>query len=251
MADQMTLPVAADAREWEMRCDLAAAFRLSMRMGLNVGLGNHFSLMLPDSTDRFLVNARGLLFQEITASNLLVVDFDGNVISGGREVRAVTYHIHAPIHRANAAAKCVVHLHPPNLTALSIIEDGRLALAHHDNLIVNDRIAYDDAATGPTSNLEEGYRLAAALGDKTTLVMANHGVLSVGPTVHDAFHELIVAENACGYQLKALATGLKLRQQPDHLRWNHRGVWNDRVDARLFLDAWRRILDREEPDYAS
>jgi len=237
--------------EWDMRCDLAAAFRLSVRMGLNAGIGNHFSLMLPDSEDRFLVNARGLLFQEITASNLLVVDFAGRVVSGGREVRAVTYHIHAPIHRNNPAAKCVVHLHPPNLTSLSMIEHGRLALAHHDNLLLNHRVAYDDAATGPASNLEEGDRLTAALGDKTILIMANHGVLSVGPTVHDAFHELTVAEQVCGFQLRAMATGLPLREQPDHLRWDNTGPWSERVDARLFLDAWRRILDRDEPDYAT
>jgi ribulose-5-phosphate 4-epimerase/fuculose-1-phosphate aldolase len=240
---------ATDAVEWEMRCDLAAAFRLSARMGLNAGIGNHFSLMLPESEDRFLVNARGLLFQEITASNLLVVDFAGNVISGGREVRAVTYHIHAPIHAARPSARCVIHLHPPNLTALSMLDAGRLALAHHDNLLINHRIAYDDAMTGPASNLEEGYRLAGALGDKTVMVMANHGVLSVGPTVHDAFHELIVAEKVCGFQLHALSTGQKLREQPEHLRWDNTGVWSERVDARLFVDAWRRILDREEPDY--
>jgi ribulose-5-phosphate 4-epimerase/fuculose-1-phosphate aldolase len=251
MTTMTSLRNAVDAEEWAMRCDLAAAFRLSARMGLNVGIGNHFSLMMPGSDDRFLVNARGLLFQEITASNLLVVDFDGRVISGGREVRAVTYHIHAPIHRAAPAAKCVVHLHPPNLTTLSMIEGGRLALAHHDNLLLNHRVAYDDAATGPASNLEEGYRLVAALGDKTVMVMANHGVLSVGPTVHDAFHEMLVAEKVCGWQLQAQATGLKLRQQPEHLRWDNTGVWSERVDARLFLDAWRRILDREEPDYAT
>lgn len=247
----MPRPDGISETEWHMRCDLAAAFRLSVRFGFNEGLGNHFSLMLPDSEDRFLVNARGLLFQEITASNLLVVDFAGNVISGGREVRAVTYHIHAPVHAANPAAKCAIHLHPPHLTALSMIEDGRLAMAHHNNLLVNHRVAYDDEATGPASNLEEGYRLARALGDATTLVMANHGVMTVGPTVHDAFHEVVTVEKTCGYQLHALATGMKLRRQPDSLRWaHHRGPWSDVHDGRQFLDAWRRILDREEPDYA-
>ncbi|HEX3347820.1 MAG TPA: class II aldolase/adducin family protein [Acetobacteraceae bacterium] len=249
MNDLSNPPVAAD-EEHALRQDLAATFRLSARFKLNVGIGNHFSLMMPGSKDRFLVNARGLLFQEITASNLLVVDFAGTVHSGGREVRAVTYHIHAPIHDRHPAARCVLHVHPPNLTALSIIEDGRLALAHHDNLIVNDRVAYDDAATGPASELAEGYRLADVIGDKTILVMANHGVLVVGPTVHDAFSELVTVEHACGVQLHAMWTGAKLRQQPDHLRWNHRGVWSEKVDGRLYLDAWRRILDREEPDYA-
>ena len=238
--------------EWDMRCDLAATFRLSVRFGFNEGLGNHFSLMMPDSEDRFLVNGRGLLFDEITAGNLLVVDFKGNVLSGGREVRPVTYHIHAPIHAANAAAKCAIHLHPPNITALSMIEGGRLGMAHHNNLLVNHRIAYDDEATGPASNLEEGYRLARAIGDKTTLIMGNHGVMTVGPTVHDAFHEVCTIEKTVGYQLLAASSGLPLRRQPDHLRWtHHKGAWSDVHDGRQFLDAWRRILDREQPDYAT
>jgi ribulose-5-phosphate 4-epimerase/fuculose-1-phosphate aldolase len=249
-------PIAADGgtrrqdTEWDLRCDLAAAFRLSWRFRLNAGIGNHFSLMLPDGSDRFLVNARGLLFQEVTASNLLVVDFAGNVHSGGRPVRSVAYNIHAPIHRANRQAKCLIHLHPPNITALSMLEGGRLALAHHDNLIVNDRICYDDAMTGPALAAGEGDRLAEVLGDKTIMVMANHGVLAVGPTVEDAFHELTVVEDVCGFQLRAMATGQKLRAQPAELQWGYKGRWGDKLDARLYLDAWRRILDREEPDYA-
>ncbi len=237
--------------EWQMRCDLAATFRLSARFGLNAGLGNHFSLMLPGQTDRFLVNGHGLLFQEVTASNLVDVDFAGHVHRGKWPVRKVAYDIHAPIHAANPAAKCVIHLHPPNITALSMLDGGRLALAHHDNLIVNDRVAYDDVMMGPAANLEEGARLAAALGDKTIMVMANHGILAVGPTVADAFHEMYVVEKVCGYQLLAMSSGEKLRQQPDSLRWHLRGAWGDTLDARLYLDAWRRILDREEPDYAS
>lgn len=251
MPDLPHMPAKAgtESAELALRHDLAAAFRLSARMGLNAGIGNHFSLMLPDSEDRFLVNARGLLFQQINASNLLVVDFDGRVHAGAGQVRSVAYHIHAPIHRLRPDARCVLHLHPPNLTALSMIRGGRLALAHHDNLIVNDRVAYDDAQTGPASDLAEGDRLAAVLGDKTILLMASHGVLAVGPTVHDAFHELTVVEAACGFQLRAMATGLPLWEQPEHLRWNHRGIWSEKLDARLFLDAWRKILDRDEPDY--
>ena len=241
----------AAATELELRRDLAAAFRVSARLGLNKGIGNHFSLMLPGHEDRYLVNARGMLFREIAASNLLVADFDGRVLSGKGEIREVTYHIHAPIHRARADARCVLHLHPPYTTALSLLEDGRLALAHHNNLIVNDRVAYDDAMTGPACDLDEGHRLAEALGDKTVMVMANHGILAVGPTVHDALHELLVVENTCEHQLMAMWTGQKLRRQPDHLRWNFRGAWSDRMEGRHLLDAWRRVLDKEEPDYRS
>jgi ribulose-5-phosphate 4-epimerase/fuculose-1-phosphate aldolase len=81
------------------------------------------------------------------------------------------------------------------------------------------------------------------------MVMANHGILAVGPTVHDALHELLVVENTCEHQLMAMWTGQTLRRQPDHLRWNFTGVWSDKMDGRHLLDAWRRLLDREEPDY--
>ena len=238
----------ASAIELELRRDLAAAFRVSYELGLNRGIGNHFSLMLPGD-QHFLLNPRGYLFREISASTLIVVDGDGNLVRGTGEVRPVAFHIHAPIHRARPDARCVIHLHPPYTTALSLIEHGRLALSHHNNLIVNDRVAYDDAMTGPACGLEEGYRLAEALGDKTVMVMANHGILSVGPTVHDAFHELLVVENTCESQMMAMWTGHQLRQQPDHLRWNHRGVWSDKMEGRHLLDAWRRVLDKEQPDY--
>src|SRR5258708_15495830 len=237
--------------EWQMRTDLAAVFRLTFRFDWNRGIGNHYSLMLPGRKDEFLVNPRGMLFCEVTASNLIVANFAGKVVRGQGEIREVAYHIHAPIHRANPNAQACLHVHPPNITALSLLEDGRFALSHHNNLIFNDRVAYDDAMTGPACDLAEGDRIAKALGDKTILVMANHGVTVVGPTVADAFSELAVAENTCGDQLRAMWTGLKLRQQPDHLRWRHRGAWSERVDARMSLDAWRRILDKEEPDYPS
>ena len=239
----------AGEAEAEIRRDLAAAFRVSHRLGLNNGIGTHFSLMLPGSEDHYLLNPRGMLFQEITASSLIVVDYDGKVVRGEGVVRPVAFHIHAPIHKARPDARCVLHLHPPHVTALSLLENGRLALAHHNNLIVNDRVAYDDAMTGPAGGLEEGFRLAEALGDKTVMVMANHGILSVGPTVADAFHELLVVEQSCQYQMMAMWTGHQLRKQPDHLRWNYRGTWTDKLEGRFLLDAWRRVLDREEPDY--
>ena len=237
-----------DAVEAELRRDLAAAFRVSQRLGLNNGIGNHFSLMLPGD-ELYLLNPRGMLFQEITASSLIVVDYDGRVVRGEGVVRPVAFHIHAPIHKARPDARCVLHLHPPHTTALSLIDNGRLALAHHNNLIVNDRVAYDDAMTGPAGGLDEGFRLAEALGDKTVMVMANHGILSVGPTVADAFHELLVVEQTCQYQLMAMWTGQQLRRQPDHLRWNYRGTWSDKLEGRFLLDAWRRVLDHEEPAY--
>jgi ribulose-5-phosphate 4-epimerase/fuculose-1-phosphate aldolase len=241
----------AEDVEWKLRCDLAAVFRVCSRLGWNEQIGNHHSLMLPGSDNLFLISPRGMLFQEITASNLITCDLDGKVLRGTGELRKVAFHIHARIHLANPVAKCVLHVHPQYLTALSLIEDGRLTLSHHNDLILDDRIAYDDAATGPASSNEEGDRLARALGDKTMLVMANHGVTVVGPTVHEAFDELYAAERTCRYQMTARMAGGTLRRQPDSLRRRYSGPWGDKVDARLHLDAWRRVLDREEPDYAN
>jgi ribulose-5-phosphate 4-epimerase/fuculose-1-phosphate aldolase len=241
----------ADDLEWQLRCDMAAVFRICARLGMNEQIGNHNSLMLPGAEKLFLINPRGLLFQEITASSLIVCDLEGQVVRGQGELRKVAFHIHARIHLQHPAAHCVLHVHPRYLTALSMIKGGRLELVHHNNLILNGRIAYDTGQFGPALSNEEGDRIASLLGDKTILLMANHGVTVVGPTVHDAFDELFIAERTCMYQMTAMNTGRELYTQPDDLRYNYNGPWGDRVDARLHLDAWRRLLDREEPDYAS
>jgi len=237
--------------EWALRCDLAAVFRVHARLGMNEQIGNHHSLMLPGGEALFLINPRGLLFQEVTASNLIVCDLDGKVVRGRGELRKVAFHIHARIHLQHPQANCVLHVHPPYLTALSLMEGGRLELAHHNDLSLDDRVVYDDAAHGPVGDNEEGDRIARLMGDKTVMVMANHGVTVVGPSVHDAFDELYIAERTCMYQLTARMAGGALRRQPGRLRRNYHGRWGDRFDARLHLDAWRRILDREEPDYAT
>ena len=241
----------ADAAEWALRQDMAAVFRVAARLGWNEQIGNHNSLVLPGGgAPRILINPRGYLFQELCASDLIVVDLDGRVLQGRGELRKVAFHIHCRVHVQNPAATCVVHVHPRWLTALSMLDGAEFALAHHNNLLMNDRIAYDDHGDEPAGSDSEGDRLAAALGDRSVLVMRGHGVTVVGPTVHDAFDECYFAERTAMYQMTAMQTGLKLHSLPDTLRRNHKGAWSEKIDARLHLDAWRRILDREEPGYA-
>jgi ribulose-5-phosphate 4-epimerase/fuculose-1-phosphate aldolase len=243
----------AAALEWEQRCDMAAVFRIAARQGWNEQIGNHNSLMLtpsrPGESPLFLINPRGLLFQELTASSLIVCDLDGNVVRGDGELRKVAFHIHARIHLRNPAATCVLHVHPRYLTALSMLADPKAALAHTNNLMLNDRIVIDNDGGIPVLDNSEGDRLAGLLGDKTIMVMGGHGVTVVGPTVHDAFDELFIAERTMMYQMTAMATGEKLRALPELQKRRHAGPWGDVFDARLHLNAWRRILDREEPDY--
>jgi ribulose-5-phosphate 4-epimerase/fuculose-1-phosphate aldolase len=241
----------AEAQEWQLRCDMAAVFRIAARLGWNEQIGNHNSVTLPGAQPRFLINPRGYLFQELTASSLILCDLDGRVLRGNGELRKVAFHIHARIHLQNAHATCVLHVHPRWLTALALLEEPEFALAHHNNQLLNDRMVIDRDGHQPVDSNREGDRIAALLGTKTILIMASHGVTVVGPTIADAFDELFIAERTCMYQLTAMSTGRPLRKLPESSRRNYTGPWGERIDARLHLDAWRRLLDREEPDYAT
>ncbi|MDE2514741.1 MAG: class II aldolase/adducin family protein [Rhodospirillales bacterium] len=243
-----------DAAEWQARCDMAAVFRIAARLGWNEQIGNHNSLMLTaPHAERplFLINPRGYLFQELTASALIVCDLDGRVVRGRGELRKVAFHIHARIHLQKPAATCIMHVHPQYLTALALLERPELALAHHNNLLLNDRVVTDPEGDAPVDSNAEGDRIAALMTEgKSIMIMGGHGVTVVGPSVHDAFDELYIAERTCMYQMTAMATGQMLRRLPDASRRRWHGAWGEKLDARLHLDAWRRVLDREEPDYA-
>jgi ribulose-5-phosphate 4-epimerase/fuculose-1-phosphate aldolase len=245
----------AEAREWQLRCDMAAVFRVQARHGWNEQIGNHNSLMLPEerpgAEPTFLINPRGYLFQELRASDLIVCTLDGKVVRGKGELRKVAFHIHARIHLKHPAASCVIHIHPQYLTALSMIEGGEFALSHHNSLVLCDRTAYDEEGHAPVADNEEGDRIAGLLGEKTTMVMRGHGVTVVGPTVEDAFDECFIAERTAMYQITAMSTGKPLHKLPDQFRRHYTGPWSGRADARMHLDAWRRVLDKEGSDYAS
>ena len=252
MPDMNIAPADPDALEWEMRCDMAAVFRVAARLGWNEQIGNHNSLMLPTrpgEPEQFLINPRGLLFQELTASNLIVCDLHGNKLRGEGELRKVAFHIHTRIHLRHPAAACVMHVHPQYLTALSLLAEPEFALSHHNNLLLNDRVKIDQGGDAPAFDHAEGDRLAEAMDGCSILVMGGHGVTVAGPTVADAFDELFIAERTCMYQMTAMNTGRPLRALPEAERRNWQGAWGDKIDARLHLNAWRRVLDREEPDY--
>ncbi len=245
----------AEQEEYRLRCDMAAVFRVCARLGWNEQIGNHNSLMLPQArpTDPplFLINPRGYLFQELTATSLIVCDLDGDVVRGKGELRKVAFHIHTRIHLKNPGATCVLHVHPQYLTALSMLEAPEFELAHGNNLGLNDRVVVDNGGGQPVHDKDEGDRIAELLGEKTIMVMGGHGVTVVGPTVEEAFDELYSAERTCMYQMTAQMTGKKLRRLPDKYRQRYTGPRGARSDCRMFLDAWRRVLDREEPDYTA
>ena len=205
--------------EWELRVDLAAAFHLAVANNLHEGIANHFSAVLPDGR-HFLVNPFGLHFSEITASNLIVCDFDGNVVRGGEgEPSASAHHIHAPIHRLVPRVRVLLHTHQPYATALTMLADGRLEWALHTTCRFHGRVAYDRDYDGVALADSVGERMAEILGEAEVLFLGNHGVITAASTVAQAFDDLYFVERAAQTQILAMSTGRPLALlDPDLIR---------------------------------
>jgi ribulose-5-phosphate 4-epimerase/fuculose-1-phosphate aldolase len=241
----------SSAVERAARVDLAAAFRLAVRMDLHEGVCNHFSTMLPDGKT-FLLNRYGLHWSEVTASNLLALDAQGRILAGEGEFEKTAFYIHSRIHLANPHATCVLHTHMPYATSLTLLEGGRLEMVEQNALRFHDDIAYDDTYNGLVVDDAEGDRLARALGTKRVMFLANHGVIAVGPSMAEAYDTLYYLERACRLQVLAKSMGGKLRPvRPEVVRETYRLIAADAPKyAGAHFEALKRILDREEPDYS-
>jgi ribulose-5-phosphate 4-epimerase/fuculose-1-phosphate aldolase len=246
-----TMQELKDTAELGVRVDLAAAFRLAVRLDLHEGVCNHFSVMLADGK-RFLLNRYGLHWSEVSASNLLALDAAGNVLEGDGEYEKTAFYIHSRIHVANPRATCVLHTHMPYATALTLLEGGRLEMVEQNALRFHDDIAYDDTYNGPVVDAAEGDRLARVLGGKRVLFLANHGAIVVGPTVAEAFDALYYLERACRLQVLARSMGGKLKAvRPEVVKSAYRMMLADAPKyAVAHFGALKRILDREEPGYS-
>ena len=241
----------AAAAERAARVDLAAAFRLAVRLDLHEGVCNHFSAMLADGK-RFLLNRYGLHWGEVAASNLLALDAAGNVLEGEGEIEKTAFYIHSCIHLAHPRAMCVLHTHMPYATTLTLLEGGRLEMVEQNALRFHDDVAYDDTYNGLVVDAAEGDRLARVLGAKRVLFLANHGVIVVGASVAEAFDALYYLERACRLQVLARAMGGKLRAlRGEVVRETCRVMLADAPKyAAAHFSALKRILDREEPGYS-
>jgi ribulose-5-phosphate 4-epimerase/fuculose-1-phosphate aldolase len=243
--------------ERQARIDLAACYRLAAHFGLNEGIDNHLTLIVPDHADRFLLAPFGLHWSEVKAGDFTVIDFDGKLVSGPGPVEDTALHIHLPVHRLGPRARCVLHTHMPYATALCMLENPRLEMALQSALAFHDEIAYDPDYTGLAFDDGEGERLARALGTKSVLMMAHHGVLVVGETVPQAFSRLYFLERASQAQVLALSTGRSLRLVPETVvrRTAAQFAAGGKVGGRdrddLLFDALKRMLDRSQADYAS
>jgi ribulose-5-phosphate 4-epimerase/fuculose-1-phosphate aldolase len=238
----------------QVKVHLAAALRLAVLDGFEEGIDNHFTVCVPGKTDQYFVLPFGLHWSEARASDMMILNEAGQTIEGRGVVELSAQSIHAPLHRLTGA-KVVLHTHQPWATALNMLQDNRLLPATQTAAFFQGRIAYDDTYTGLASSIEEGERLAQLMGDKTVLFMKNHGVVTIGDTVAQAYRRLYKLEKACQTQVLAMSTGKALNILSDDVIQRvltpsgaDRHPRGDR--ERLYFEAMMRILDRTNPGYA-
>ena len=239
----------------QARIDLAACHRLAARFGLNEGIDNHLTMLVPGYSDRFYLAPFGLLWSEVKASDLMELDFTGKVVAGRGLVEDTALHIHLPVHRLVPEARCVLHTHMPYATALGMLEDTHLEMAGQSAIGFYGALAYYEY-NGLALDSSEGERMAQALGSKSVLMLRNHGVLVIGSSAAQAFERLYFLERACQAQILALSTGRSLRIVPRSVVEATAAQFKACVEVggvartELHFDALKRLLDRSDADYA-
>jgi len=236
---------------WQARVDLAACFRAAARHGMHEGICNHLSAMVPGRDDLFLVNPYGWAFSEITASRLLICDFEGRVVEGTGTPEATAFFIHARVHLNVPRARAAFHTHMPNATALAMTEGPPLLWAGQSALKFYGRTVVDETYNGLALDNTEGDRIAASIGDADIVFMRSHGVMVIGRTIAQAWDDLYYLERACEAQRLAEATGRKLKiVDPAVAEAAYQQMQAEGGEsAKLHLESIKRILDVEAPDY--
>ncbi len=239
-----------DYGEPEARNDIAAAHRLAVLHGLNEGVWNHISFMGPETGGRMVISPGHTHWSQVTASNLAIMDADGTFISGLRAPIRPAWIIHAPVHRARPDAKCVIHVHAPCITAMSIRNDmlfeprsSQQAARFHDDVV------YYEVYDGTLDGEDEGERMAETLGDKRILILRNHGALIATSSVALAYLDLYELERACMYQLLATAGGGSMSLIPEHVAAAIGDFIRQGKNVQHF-EGMKRWVAAVEPDYA-
>ena len=244
------LETTARADHWNERVDLAAAFRWAARLNMHESIANHFSLAVSADGSKFLMNPLWKHFSRIRASELLSLDAnDPEVMTRPGAPDPTAWAIHGALHRKVPQARCVLHLHPKYGTVLASLKDSTLPPIDQNTMRFYGRIAIDEEFHGMGLG-EEAERLAAAVGDKSVVVMGNHGVLVMGKTVAEAFDELYYLERACETYVTALMTGKELRIASHEIASLTAQQWQDYgAFAQAHFAELKAILDEEEPAY--
>ncbi len=235
--------------EWAMRVDLAACYQLVAHYGMSDMIFTHISARVPGTEDQFLINPYGLFFDEISASSLVKVDIDGNVLGDTSfKINPAGYTIHSAVHSARHDVSCVLHTHTTAGMAVSAQKQGLLPLSQHSMMFYN-RLAYH-GYEGIALNLDERERLVKDLDDNIAMILRNHGLLTVGSTVSEAFRRIFYLEKSCQSQIEALAGGSELIIPPKDVCETAVAQFTDLSDRNtLEWAGCLRILDRKGSNF--
>jgi ribulose-5-phosphate 4-epimerase/fuculose-1-phosphate aldolase len=236
--------------EWQARVDLAACYRLVAHFKMTDWIYNHISVRVPGSHEHYLINPFGLLYEEITASSLVKVDVTGRLVEDvALEVNPAAFVIHGAIHQARPEVACVLHTHTRAGVGVAAQAQGLLPLSQHAFKVFN-RLAYHDFE-GIALDMDEQQRLVADIGTKDVLILRNHGLLTMGRTVREAFELMYYLERACEIQIAALSGKSEIIIPPPHVcQRTCEQFANDSsfVKGRDW-QALLRLLDRTDPSY--
>ena len=246
-ADDFKSKRAASAEEWEVRVDLAAMFRLTHLFGWDDTVWNHITARAPGTEHTFFMHRFGLLYEEVTASNLIKVDEHGKVLEGPRDVNTAGFVIHSAIHLHHPNHKFVFHAHPPVALAATAFKDGIPYLVQDSAMLVGE-IGYH-AWEGLSIDLDERFRIAENLGDKKCLVMRNHGFLTVGETAGEAFMNMYYLIRMCRVALLAQGSGLPLDPAASSLWKLSKEQYGGFPPGKFEWPALLRRCDRLDPSY--
>jgi ribulose-5-phosphate 4-epimerase/fuculose-1-phosphate aldolase len=238
--------------ERQLRIDLAAAFRLAVRFGWHEAVANHFSAAVSPDGKRFLVNPRWRHFSTIRASELLLLDADDKETMNRPDAPDPSaWSIHSAIHRHVTHARVALHLHPPYSTALAGLKDPSIKPIDQNTARFYNRMAIDLSFGGIATEGSEGERIAATIGNHSTVMMGNHGVTVVAPTVAEAFDNMYYLERAAQTMVLAYSTGQPLSIMTDDIAEQTAAEWDVYKGASFaHFDEMKRILDHEDPSYA-
>lgn len=240
-----------EADEYAARVDLAAAYRLFAALGWHELIYNHITVKIP-GTEHFLINPFGLMYREVTASNLVKVDIEGHIIDDSiYPINPAGFVVHAAVHRVRHDLGCVIHTHTTAGLAVACQRDGLLPISF-PAMFYTDRMAYHDFE-GITIDEAECGRLAASLGDRYAMILRNHGLLACGRTIGDAFAEIYHLQRACEVQIAAQSAGAPLLFPDQSIGLKaaaqHDGLARTGSQNQVLWQAMVRWMDDVDPSY--
>jgi len=241
-------------KEWGVRVNLAACYRLMAEYGMVEMIANHISARIPGTTNEFLINPYGMLYEEVTASSLIKIDLDGNVLFNATDygVNQAGYVIHSAVHGARHDVDCVIHTH--TLAGMSVSAHGQGLLPLAQTAMRFSDVGYHDYE-GPALRLDERARLVQSLGNREALILRNHGLLTVGDSIPECFNNHYRLERACQLQVMTLSCNTEIQLPPDEVvQSTYAGFEKSNALRRRGLLEWPsllRKLDRIDPSYAS